>query len=206
MKLNIANRVGVAAFSALLAACSSTTIDRTWTAPDLTKIKFNKVLVIATLPEGAARRRAEDAMKAQISSTQAVTSYSVLGAESDVRDSNKVINAIKAQGIDGVIVMRGMSDRTDVSSLPSTPPMGYRSFGSYYSAGYALGGYYGETITSDRIITVETNIYEMPGGKLIWSGMTSSSSPGNIPQLVEDAAKAIRSEMARKNLIPTPAS
>jgi hypothetical protein len=196
----------LAAGSALfLTGCGSTRVNRTWVEPDLTKIKFKKVMVIATIPAGASRREAEDAMKANIHSVEAVQSYKVLAAETDIKNPAKVIGAIKAQGFDGVVVMRGVSDRDEMSILPSAaPPAAYRTFAGYYSAAYALGGYYGQTITANRILTVETNIYEMAGGKLIWSGTTATTSPGNIRQLVDDAAKAIRSEMVRKGLLPEP--
>jgi hypothetical protein len=196
----------LAAGSALfLAGCGSTKVDRTWVAPDLTKLQFKKIMVIATIPAGASRREAEDAMKANILKIEAVQSYKVLAAEADIKNPAKVISAIKAQGFDGVVVMRGISDRDEMSLNPSAPPPpAYRTFASYFSAAYALGGYYGQTITANRILTVETNIYEMAGGKLIWSGTTATTTPGNIKQLVDDAAKAIRSEMVRKGLIPEP--
>jgi hypothetical protein len=196
----------LAAVSALfLAGCGSTRVDRTWVAPDLTNLQFRKIMVIATIPAGASRREAEDAMKANILRIESVQSYKVLAAETDIKDPAKVINAIKAQGFDGVVVMRGISDRDEMSINPSAPPPpAYRTFASYFSAAYALGGYYGQTITANRILTVETNIYEMAGGKLIWSGTTATTTPGNIKQLVDDAAKAIRSEMVRKGLIPEP--
>jgi hypothetical protein len=193
----------IAGSALFLAGCGSTRVDRTWVTPDLTKIQFKKIMVIATIPAGASRREAEDAMKANILRIEAVQSYKVLAAESDIKNPAKVISAIKAQGFDGVVVMRGVSDRDEMSISPSAPPpAAYRTFSGYYSAAYALGGYYGQTITTNRILTVETNIYEMSGGKLIWSGTTATTTPGNITQLVDDAAKAIRSELVRKGLIP----
>jgi hypothetical protein len=81
-------------------------------------------------------------------------------------------------------------------------PMGYRSFGGYYG-GYAMGG--STTVTTDRIMQVETNIYELPGEKLVWSGVTESTSPGNVKQMAEDAIAAIRQQMIKQQLIAEPA-
>ena len=83
-------------------------------------------------------------------------------------------------------------------------PAGYRSFGGYYN-NYAMPAYTTTTVTTDRIISVETNIYEFPGEKLVWSSIASSTSPGDIPDLLNKVAEAVRKEMARQKLIPPPA-
>jgi hypothetical protein len=80
-------------------------------------------------------------------------------------------------------------------------PMGYRSFHGYYG-GYGMSS---TTVTTDRIMQVETNIYEFPGEKLVWSGVTESTSPGSVKQMAEDAIAAIRQQMIKQQLIAAPA-
>jgi hypothetical protein len=63
----------------------------------------------------------------------------------------------------------------------------------------------GTTVTTDRIISIETNIYEFPSEKLIWSGSVESTSPGNIKQMVDDTVGAVRQYMIKQKLIAAPA-
>jgi hypothetical protein len=196
-----------AAFALLgaLAACNSTSVDATWTAPDVSKISFKKIMVVATMPDGVTRRAAEDALKAQITRTECITSYSLLGAETDLKDFSKVSAALKAAGVDGVVVMRPVSDKKEVTYTPGmTYPAPYRSFRDYYHRTYALSSFYYEPgrFAVDRVVQIETNIYEVAGGRLIWSAATTSTNPGKIQDLIQDAATAIRAELVKENLIP----
>jgi hypothetical protein len=83
-------------------------------------------------------------------------------------------------------------------------PVPYRTFGGYYSRGYALRPYFYEPgeFTTDRVVQIETNIYEAAGERLLWSASTTSTNPGNVPQLIKDAAAAIRAELVKEKLIP----
>jgi hypothetical protein len=196
----------LAALSLLaLAACNSTKVDDTWTAPDVSKIHFTKIMVMATFPDGAIRRVAEDAFAAQVTRVECITSYSLLGEDTDLKDITKVSATMKAAGVDGIIVMRPISDRKEVTYEPGMIyPMPYRTFGGYYSRGYALRPYFyepGEFVT-DRVVQIETNIYEAAGERLLWSASTTSTNPGNVPQLIKDAATAIRAELVKEKLIP----
>ena len=188
-----------------LGACNSTSVQETWTAPDVSQIRFNKIMVIATSPDGAARRAAEDAVKAQITKAECVTSYSLLGVETDLKDIAKVSAALKSAGIDGVVVVRPVSDKNEITTTPGTLyPVPYRTFRGYYARPYGLSSFYYEPsrTTVDRIVRLETNIYEVAGERLIWSAATTSTNPGNLQQLAADAAAAIRAELEKQKLIP----
>ena len=198
------------AFSLLaFTACNSTSVDDTWTAPDVSKIHFNKIMVMATFPDGATRRAAEDAFKAQITRAECITSYSLLGADTDLKDVTKVTAALKAAGVDGMVVMRPVSDKKEITYVPgSIYPMPYRTFRGYYNQSYALRPFFYEPgqFVTDRIVQIETNIYEAAGERLIWSASTTTTNPGNVPALIKDAAAAIRAELVKEKLIPAPSS
>jgi hypothetical protein len=208
LKTNSIPRLAAAALCAcsllLFAACNSTSVVDTWTAPDVSKISFNKIMVVATFPDGVTRRAAEDALKAQITHAECITSYSLLGAESDLRDVAKVSAALKASGVDGIVVMRPVSDKDKISYVPGMIyPGPYRTFGGYYNQSYALSPFVYEPgyFTTDRIVKIETNIYEAPGQRLIWSAATTSTNPGDLQQLIKDAASAIRAELVKEKLV-----
>lgn len=190
-----------------LAGCNSTSVDDTWTAPDLTQMRFGKIMVVATFPDGAMRRAAEDAMQSELVRAEGVTSYSLLGAESDLKDLAKVSAVLKAAGVDGVVVMRPVSDRSEIIYIPGTMyPRPYRTFRGYYSRDYALRPFFAEPgrYATERVVQLETNIYEVAGERLVWSGATTSTNPGNLRQLIKDAAAAIRAKLTEEKLVAAP--
>jgi hypothetical protein len=190
----------------IVSACSTAEVKDTWVAPDLTKISYKNVLVIAATKDGTARRTFEDAVVQAVpnANIHITPSYVFLG-DKDVSDTAAVSAALKAAGFDAVVTMRLISDRQELN-VNSTGggygyPMGYRSFGGYYG-GYAMGS---TTVTTDRILQIETNIYEFPSEKLVWSGVIESTSPGNLKQMATDAVAAIRQQMIKQQLIAAPA-
>ena len=204
-----------------LSACTTAEIKDVWTAPNLTTITFKKLLVIAASPDGkdgVSRRTAEDAIAKAMPSLQAVPSYTFL-SEADLLDAAKSSAAINAAGFDGVIVMRMVSERTEVNVHPSWGyyggygygryGYGRHGYGRYYGGyGYGLYGYHGmdmgPMVTTDRIVSIETNIYESPSEKLLWSGAVESTSPGSITQMVDDTVGAVLEYMVKQKLIPAP--
>lgn len=210
LKTNSIIRFGAVALAAAsllgFTACNSTSVDDTWTAPDVSKISFRKIMVVATFPDGVTRRAAEDALKAQVTRAECITSYSLLGSESDLKDLTKVTGVLKAAGVDGVVIMRPVSDRKEITYIPGTVyPRPYRTFRGYYSRDYALGSFYYEPgrYATDRVVQIETNIYEVAGERLIWSGATTSTNPGNLQNLIKDAAAAIREKLVDEKLLPS---
>jgi hypothetical protein len=207
MKNALHVRLASVAFAAVavlsLTSCSTTEVKDVWTAPDLTNISFKKVMVIAATKDGATRRISEDALAAALPNVNCVPSYSLITDESNMTNVDKVSESLKTAGVDGVVVMRMISDRSEVNVTGNMGyPVGYRSFRGYYG-NYAMMGFNTTTVTTDRIIEIETTIYEAPGGKLIWSGVTSSTSPGNIKQLVDEAVAAVRGQLVKQKLIPS---
>lgn len=216
-------RIGLAAIALFsLAACDSVKVTDVWVAPDVTKLHFDKVLAIAAIQEDGLRHVFEDALCAAMPRVKAIPSYQFLTA-GDVRDVAKVSAELKAAKFDGVVVLRILSNRqeTNVTQTMDYPgygaygvpygayggygyPSAYRSFGGYYG-GYAMGGYgYNSTtttVTQDQIFSVEANIYEFPGEKLVWTGVTESTSPDDINKLVQDVAGAVRKELVKQKLI-----
>lgn len=207
MKTILAKTIGVsiALGLLLLAGCNTTSVENAWVAPDVSQIRFNKIMVVATSPDGALRRTAEEAMKAQVQRVECVTSYSLLGAESDLKDIAKVAATLKTAGVDGVVVVRPVCDRNEITYVPGQPmPLPYRTFRGYYARSYGLNAFFYEPgyFDTTRVVKLETNIYEVAGERLIWSGVTTSTNPGNTNQLVQDTAKAIRAELIKQKLMP----
>lgn len=189
-----------------LAACTSTQLESDWKAPAVGSLQFSKVLVIAAAPDNATRRSAEDAIRSRIAGVPVVASYELVPEMADVRDRAKVAAAMQASGVDGVVVLRLVSDDSELVYTPGAPmPMPYRSFWGYYARPYALRPFYGwetGTVSTDRVIGIETNIYSVKDEGLVWSGLTRTRNPSSLDQTIGEVAEVVRARLQAQKLIP----
>ena len=199
MKFKILVPLGL--FMFMLACTPTTQLIGTWMDPELspeTVKPFNKILVIARISHETSNRIAEDKIVASVK-TSAVPSYSLL-LRGDT--SQAVVDAkLQKEGIDGLIVM----SLKDVNkSLNYQPPTYY---GGYYGGYYGYRGFYGYGygspgyLTEDQTFYVETSIYSLVTGKMIWSGTTATLNPTELNQTLDDIIKAVRTELISKGLI-----
>jgi hypothetical protein len=162
----------LAVIGVLLADCASTALTSSWLDPAYRGQRFKSVLVVGWTDRAEARQQFEDvfvgALKA--SGVAAVASYTVLPAMTKEQDA--VAAAARLPGVDGVIITRLVDTQATPSPVPVQP---------YSSADMAL---YRNTTPSAPVLTVgqstqkesvlETDVFEVPAGKMIWWGRTSS--------------------------------
>ena len=137
-------------------------------------------------------------MKAEVLKAEAVASYALIGDAEGLKDSAKVLAMLKAGNFDGVIVVRLVSDRTEIVSTPQSGyPESYRMFRGYYSQRVALSPFYYDSghISTNRIVQLETNIYEVANERLVWSGVTNTRNPSSVQELINESATAIRNAL-----------
>ncbi len=203
--MKLKNLIPLSLISLIIACSPSTKLVNTWVDPSLTPetVKpFNKVLVIARIKDETANRVTEDKIVAKLK-MPASPSYAFLLPS----DTNQVtVDAkLKEKGYDGLITMR----LTDVNETVNYQ----QGSGGYYGGGY-YGGYYGGRAggyygyygtpgyyTQDRTFYVETSIFSLVTGKLMWSGTTTSLNPTQLDQTLDEIIYAIRAELKKKGLI-----
>ena len=191
--------------------CADATLKSSWTAPGVTKLKFNKMVVIALAANrNFNRKMAESAVANQITKIKAVPSYELLPGLDDVKDKATVIKMIQDNQFDGVITLRLTATDTRVTYGGSTAlPMDYMTFSGYYGSAYDVSAYFlddGNRATyQDKIIFLEVNIYDVKTMKLVWSGTTQTikdaANPGSVPAAVLEVGKAVRAKLQEEQLI-----
>jgi hypothetical protein len=184
----------------------------TWTSPDLNKITFKNVMVIAATGNDANRRAAEDAVVAALPGVKATASHTVIPNASDM-NVKKLDPYMKDAGMDGVIVMQLRSDKS------VTPPQKEQPLDPAYVGGYSgysdmVGSYTSKDVAGSgshamaetvRLLVIETRLYQLPDGKLVWSGTTESTSPSSVESLMTDVVKTLRKKMIEDKLVAEPA-
>jgi hypothetical protein len=168
---------------------------KNWVYPERGPLQFEKVMALVILQEKFERRAGEDEMVRQIKNVEAIAAYTVL-PDRGLEDESLVRKAVTESGVDGIIVMRPVYDKNEVSYVPGSYPMAYNSFYGYYGWAYPLAyspGYY----RSDRLVGVETNIYDVKTEKLVWSGLSQTTNPKDVKKAVAATAKAVRKVMKK---------
>ena len=53
----------------------------------------------------------------------------------------------------------------------------------------------------DRIVTVETLVYDLRRDKLVWAGMSESTNPKMVMKLIQDLVDTTAKEMKKQGLV-----
>lgn len=190
----------------LMFGCTpATQLVNSWVEPSLTPENakpFKNVLVIARIKDETSNRVTEDKIVAKLK-MPASPSYAFL-LPSDT-NAVSVDQKLKNAGFDGVIAMR----LTDVNeTLNYQQGTGGYYYGGHYGGYYGgrLGGYYGYYgspgyYTQDKTFYVETSIFSLESGKLMWSGTTASLNPTQLDKTLDEIIYAIRADLIKKGLM-----
>ena len=195
MKLKAFAPFGLLLF--IMACTPSTQMIRTWKDQGLTPGNlepFKKVMVIARIGNETSNRIAEDKIVANMK-TPAVPSYSII----TLADTNEVAIDAKLQenGIDGLLVMVLTDVNKTLNYQPGTYYGGYYGYHGFYGYGYGSPGY----LTEDQTFYVETSIYSLISGKMMWSGTTTTLNPKQLEQTLDDIIAAIKMELTAEGMI-----
>ena len=182
MTFSTSARLGVAALALLsLTSCAATSqLTTSWADTAAAGHTFKKVVVVVASPNSAVRRMYEDTFAAELRArgVEAIPSYTVVGEGQLNKDEASA--KLKEIGADGVIVTRLVDKQTVENYYPPTystyaaPSAYYGGWYGYYSMGYSYmtsPGY----VEENKVYRLETNLYDINGDKLIWSGLTETT-------------------------------
>ena len=197
-----------AGLTAVLLACATSHVEDVWRDPGTTadSLRFRELLVVAMVKDGALRRTAEDELVRALqegerskSGAMLITpSYQVLDA-ADLDDVSSARKKVEAKGFDGAVLVSMVSaqERVTVDPAAYAPMWGYYGRrGMIYDPG---------SVRSDTIVRIQTNIYSVAQGKLLWSGVSRTMNPRNVQHLVSDVVKDVVGELRKEGLLPPKA-
>ena len=193
-----------------LTACSSTTMTTTWKDPDSQPLHFQKgdiVIALVMSPNEAVRRHAEFALAEELTSRgiiNGVPAYTIIPTE-DLRNETQAKAHIEGSGASGVVVMRVVekSQKMTATQPIYTGPR-YRSFyGGYYGAGWGAA-YSPGYLRKDTIYSIETLVYDLKQGKLVWAGQSDTYNPSNVETVIKEIVDEVVEEMVKQGLINKP--
>jgi hypothetical protein len=184
----------------VLAGCKSTELKSSWSPHGAQPIAFRKVIVLAIAKKDVTRRVAEDAMVRNIRSAEAVPAYRLI-PDTEIRNEQKVRARITEAGFDGIVTMRLVGVKKQVTQVPGYHAPDRSSFRSYYGRSWGEAYNPGYTVVDD-IVEIETNIYSVKEDRRVWAGLSETFDPSSVESLVDDLAVEIAKDLRKKGLLP----
>jgi hypothetical protein len=183
----------------MLTACSTTTLNNSWKDPAFTG-KVRKIYVVGVARQEINRRVFEDTFERELTAQGAtgIASYHDLSTE-EADNQDNVVARLNKHGADSILMARMTNMRIEQVTSP-----GYVSsnstFGGYYNNRYNAV-YVPPTTTEFQIATIEANLYETKGGKLVWSAQLEILVDNNVPKLFDDFVKVVSKDLKEKGLL-----
>ena len=192
-----------------LAACqkTKTSIPLSWSNPTYDAAVFKKLFVIGVGEDNGGRRLFEDTFAKALAQqgTAAQASWGMLPQSTRLTEE-QVRGAVEGGNFDGVLISRLLSvDQSEEYVPPTTHTVPATYYGGgyygYYGASYAVvhePGYF-KTNTTFR---VETNLYAVSTGDLIWSGQSDTLNPDSVTDVIDSMTAAVAKKLKEEKFIP----
>ncbi|MDO6430347.1 hypothetical protein Q4E93_07110 [Flavitalea sp. BT771] len=192
----------------LFISCSpSVKLTASWSDRNVQPVRFSKILVTAIGKDLEKRKLAEDNIKGELQDRgfAAATSLDEFGPDfAKMNDSAAMRGMLLDKAFDGALTVRVLNinehDRWVPGSFYYAPVGFYRGFYGYYRR---VWGYYSEPgyYTTDVEVLLESNLYLLATGELLWSGQSKAFSRNPTPEMARRYAKNIIDDMIDKRVI-----
>lgn len=192
-----------AAAVVLASACGGARVQSAWSNPAVSPAPFRNLLAAAITKDPGRRQMMEDAMTAALRdeapAAETVASRSIL-SESEITDEARVRDHLALTRFDGAIVMRITDvERGDVfvPGRTTVVPAWYRTFWGYYRY-WAPIAYEPGYIERRRNVQVETLVYALPAGDLVYSAISRPLDPASADELAARVARVVARDLRQR--------
>lgn len=190
-----------------LTSCVPEGLMRTWSTTEDYDRKFNNMLVMGLVNNVNLRNEVENEVvyAGKKEGLKCVNGMSMFPPElgKPFEDVERAKERLRQNGFDGVITVALVDINEERYIPPSTeyePLLYYNRFGNYFFRTYDLvyrPGYF----TRNTKYFIETNVYELKGGKLIWSGRSTIFNPSDLNQYLPNYARGLFKELKVEGMI-----
>lgn len=199
---------GFLAVAVAMTGCGGAKLANLWKDPDYPKAPMKHVLVVSITRDPLARRIWEDNMSEALReySVKTVSSYSLFPSE--LPDTQQVVEAVRRDGYDGVVVLRRLPTETSTQYVPgytTTRPVTMMdhwsgAYYTHYEEVYRPG--YTET---EEVVRHQVDVWStLDGGRMVWCGSTRNMNPSSIDNVREEVTALIVPELVKTGVIVKP--
>jgi hypothetical protein len=165
----------------------------TWAAPDARTVTFKgkKVAAIVISEDLSLRMSAEEALSRELTARgmQGVAAYRTIPTE-ELKNVDRAKAWLQREAVSGVVTLRPVSQskekRPQVESMWTTPY--YSTLWGYYPYSWGVVYHIGSP-GSDTFVVVESLIFNVATGNLVWGGVSEAKNPETLQRLVADIVK-----------------
>jgi len=187
----------------LISSCASTKLSAVWKDESYAGT-VKKVLIIGISKNETTKKFFEREFSKQLKKRgiEAIPAYDVLPATGEL-DKETVESKVKELGIETVLITRYLDQKTMTTHIPGqlyVVPDYYRGYMGFYNAGYRHIYEPGYQIDHE-IISLETNVYDVKSGKLVWSALSETFVEGAPYHLVKEFIEIMLGRMEKDGII-----
>lgn len=192
-------------FILILVSCSNTQFTSVWAEKDYRGKPIGNIMVIGIGKNKMARRMFEDNFVSELENEgiTAIASYKHIPEDVSITRES-VDKAIKGKSIDAVILTHLLAiDEETVYN----PPVSYVTSNVYYGHYYSYyptvnhyvqsPGYY----STNKLVKLETNLYETSTAALIWSAQSSTFNPDTAKDVINPLIKLVIKDLKKRKLL-----
>ena len=196
---------GFALMSSMMvaASCGTTTeFYSSWSAQQAQPVSTNNMRIAAVFfnANESVRREGEDVIVRELARVggRAMPSYTIVQEDPNDRETAKRL--LEEAGVDAVISMRVVSRERVVDYGPAyfTGAPYYGSLWGYWSHGWGSSAM---PVGTDIVVGVETLLYSLKDGKLLWAGMSETFDPDDVESAVKSIARKAVEKMHDDNVL-----
>lgn len=194
-------------FALFLFSCASSSLVATWHDENYSGVSvLDNVLIIAVTKDETIKRLYEDTFVEKLteSGIKARPSYKLIN--SDIKpDRDSMQEAINESGAKALLVTRYLGTNAKEHYRPPQRTMFrsdpyYSRFDRYYPMAYREVYTPGYTVTVTTV-SLESNLYDVETGKLIWSVRSETVNPSMSQKYVNELVNICIKDLKKNNLI-----
>ena len=178
---------------ALMAGCSTVSVNDQWRDPSFAGPPLSNVLVVGISRGDTMKRVFEDVFSQQLQAAGVRAERSYARLPQGATSLN--LSDLKTTGIDGVLTTRVQRVEQKVNVTPSGP-----SYGGFY-------GWYGSAWASTpdvhqyEVVTLETSVWDVKSEKLVWTATTQGVRTNDLTQATKDLAATLIPKLKSEGVI-----
>jgi hypothetical protein len=193
-------------FFTLMAGCSSSKLVDIWRDSSFQSSPLNKMLVLSISRNSVNRRLWEDAFSIEFAKHNVAATPSYHLFPDAVPDTNQVIQVVRSNNYDGVLVIRWLPYETKTKHVRGYNVMNEQNmrydermdrFITYYRD-IAYAGYVDTQKVDIRAIDVWAAKNE---GQMIWSATSKTPEPNSVQEVRLEIVKLVLSDLNQQSII-----
>ncbi len=210
-------RIGlvVVALATLLGACSSSRIANMWKDPQYPQKPIDKMFVVGFRTDEGRRRFIEDSVVSELTRVKLTATASYREFPSALPDTQQVVDVVKRDGYNGVLVVIPLGTETRDTYVPgyvtAVPGPYYGGYGYGYSPYGYWGSYYYPAyqtiyqpgyVERDEVVRIRIDVWSTDrGGTLVWTGTTETVDPTSSEQIRREVTQLVLPELRKSGVI-----